>query len=152
LSQGGVWRRALKLPIRLAAADDRELAGVVRSLTWAERPGGAGEARCELEVSLAGFQQAWDAGWLGLGPGSPEPGSEWSFSGALPLALTLVLQAPSLAALPQAEGSARLDQLAAALSGEQAAPALLEVAAWRYRTVLQEQSPGVKAGFGARQG
>jgi hypothetical protein len=145
---GNAWRRPLATAVSLSPADGVAVAGTLRHVTWLERAAGS-EARCGLEVTLAVFQKAFDAGWFGLGLGSVEPGSEWSFTAARPVELVLVLDAATTARLATLAPDDRLTALADGLAGQGSGPDL-RAAPWHYASVLQEQGPGVRAGFDRR--
>jgi hypothetical protein len=124
------------------------VAGKLRWVSWRQGVRGD-EARCGLDVTRKCFQRAFDAGWFGLGPATVEPGSTWSFSGDLPVELTLVLDSVLAAAIGELAPEARLTVLAEGPAGQGPGPDL-RAAAWTYSTVLQGQAPGVRAGFDRR--
>jgi hypothetical protein len=151
---GQVWRRPVGRDalIRVPAEPDR-LAATVEFVKWVERPGAQPEVVAGLAMELAEFQRAWDSGWMGMGPESLPPGTEWSFDSTRPVEVTACLaRVPDWPAdLPPA---GRLDRIEAALADPRAASpeaaALRDVASWRYQSVVQERSPGVKMGFDSR--
>jgi hypothetical protein len=151
---GQVWRRPVGRPAVLAVpADPDRLVAVVEFLKWVERPGVGPEVVAGLAMDLREFQRAWDAGWMGMGPDSLPPGAEWSFDSQRPVEVTVCLERlPDWPA--DLAPAARLDRLEAALADPADAgagvAAVRDVAAWRYLSVVQERSPGVKMGFDSR--
>jgi len=104
---------------------------------------GAGPAKAPA------IQRAFDAGWYGLGLASVDPAAEWTFSGSRPVELTLALDPAATATLATHPPEVRLSLLADGLTGQGAGPDL-RAASWSYRSVLQQQDAGVRAGFDRR--